>query len=196
MLHGDEHTYSVVGSLSREPFRCGVLETYRLIARTLEAALKALGARARAAEAAEPTSAEPVTGPSCFQLLSPYEINVDGRKLVGSAQLRRRRAFLQHGSIPLRVDANRLAGALGRPVPSGSFIDLREATGRSVSGAELDRALCRAFESTFGITLRRGELSDGERLLATRLRCWKHDSVSWTLEARSGRRERRWGPLA
>lgn len=43
--------------------------------------------------------------PSCYQLAQPGEISLEGRKLVGSAQVRRGRRLLQHGSIPLAVDA-------------------------------------------------------------------------------------------
>lgn len=42
--------------------------------------------------------------PSCYQLSQRGEIQLDGRKLVGSAQLRRGRRLLQHGSIPIRLD--------------------------------------------------------------------------------------------
>src|SRR3990172_2626112 len=48
--------------------------------------------------------------PAFFEVPSAYEITVGGKKLVGSAQLRRRGAILQHGSPPL-------TGGLGRLVP-------------------------------------------------------------------------------
>ncbi|NIN63906.1 MAG: hypothetical protein GTO63_04160, partial [Anaerolineae bacterium] len=33
-----------------------------------------------------------------------YELLVQGRKVLGSAQRRTRKAFLQHGSLPLTMD--------------------------------------------------------------------------------------------
>lgn len=42
--------------------------------------------------------------PSCYQLSQRGEIQLQGRKLVGSAQVRRGRRLLQHGSIPTRLD--------------------------------------------------------------------------------------------
>lgn len=48
-------------------------------------------------------SQEPKSGqgnPSCYELSQRGEIQLNGRKLVGSAQLRRGRRLLQHGSIP------------------------------------------------------------------------------------------------
>jgi lipoate-protein ligase A len=195
VLHENERTYSVVGSLRRAPFDTGVLGTYRLIARALEKALRTLGvdARASAGDPSRSDSREP--GPACFALTSDHEITVGGRKLIGSAQLRRGRAFLQHGSIPMRTDTDRLAGALGHEVAAGSFTGLRRALGREIDPRELDRALCESFESCFGISLEPGRLSSREELRAAQLRCWKHDSRSWTLNGRLGERERKWGPL-
>ena len=195
VLHENERTYSVIGSLRREPFDAGVLETYRLIARALEKALRTFGLDARASASGRSRPGSEERGPACFALTSDHEITVGGRKLVGSAQLRRGRAFLQHGSIPLQTDAERLAGALGHDVAAESFTGLRCELGREIDPCELDRALCEAFESCFGITLEPGSLSSREELRAAQLGCWKHDSLSWTLGGRLGVRERRWGPL-
>ncbi|MBS2033502.1 lipoate--protein ligase family protein [bacterium] len=41
--------------------------------------------------------------PSCYQLTQRGEIQLQGQKLVGSAQLRRGTRLLQHGSIPTAV---------------------------------------------------------------------------------------------
>ena len=43
------------------------------------------------------------TGDICFAMTSIYEIEVGGKKLVGSAQKRGQNAFLQHGSIPVHT---------------------------------------------------------------------------------------------
>jgi lipoate-protein ligase A len=42
--------------------------------------------------------------PSCFSSPSWYEIVVDGKKIIGSAQRRLSNAFLQHGSILIDYD--------------------------------------------------------------------------------------------
>jgi len=194
VLHDRERTYAVVGSLRREPFRGGVLETYRAISSALEDAMRALGTAARAMPGPG-HAARPSFGPACFALTSAHEITVAGRKLVGSAQLRRGRAFLQHGSIPLEADPGRLGAVLGSDVDGRSFTDLSRELDRVVRPQELDRALCEAFADRFGVEMRVGELSARERSRATRLRCWKHLSMDWTMRGQLGERERRWGPL-
>jgi lipoate-protein ligase A len=69
---------------------------------------------------------------SCFAQPEGGEILVNGRKLVGSAQVRRGEALLQHGSILLDKGsqsawfggATTLAEVLGRPV---TFVEVSEA---------------------------------------------------------------------
>lgn len=46
------------------------------------------------------------TSPSCYQLAQRGEICLDGQKWIGSAQLRRGQRLLQHGAIPVGVDAD------------------------------------------------------------------------------------------
>ena len=48
----------------------------------------------------------------CYLQPAAHEICVGGRKLIGSAQLRRRGALLQHGSLPLGADIMAIADAL------------------------------------------------------------------------------------
>ena len=99
VLHEHERTYAVIGSLAQPPFCASVLENYRSVARALRSAMILLGAEAEAfpGSPGAKASREAQEGPACFDLASAYEIAVDGHKLIGSAQLRRRRAFLQHG---------------------------------------------------------------------------------------------------
>lgn len=192
VLHDRERTYSVVGALRREPFAGGVLETYRSISAALEDAMRTLGAPARASSSALESKKQP-PGPSCFALTSTHEITVEGRKLIGSAQLRRGRAFLQHGSIPINTNREALAALLGDPVDGESYTDLSAALGRAVRSHDLDRAIKDAFARQFGVELQADELTADEQVRAAQIRCWKYLSVDWTLNGRVGQREQRWG---
>ena len=46
----------------------------------------------------------------CFSFPTPNEIEINGKKIVGSAQKRDKNALLQHGSIPVSMDYNLYAG--------------------------------------------------------------------------------------
>jgi len=162
VLHADERTYSVTGRLRSAPFEGRVLETYRRISTALELALSSLGVDARATAA--PARARAPQTAACFAALSAHEIAASGRKLVGSAQLRRRDAFLQHGSIPLSGDAGRTGRAVGTSADVlGRAVDLRTAAGREVRTEELDQAIVAAFERVFETRLLLDELTADER---------------------------------
>ena len=107
VLHDEELTYAVV---SNDPdlFPSGrISATYRLVSEILAGGLEALGGavalqRRRGSSVQERVSIHP-----CFATASRHELLFRGRKLVGSAQRRLRRSFLQHGSIPVRLDYRR-----------------------------------------------------------------------------------------
>jgi lipoate-protein ligase A len=99
-----------------------VAESYRWLGEALAAGLRQLHI---AAEAVNPqtarTQARTLTPDdparrACFATLSPYEVAVAGRKLIGLAQARRRGAVLLQGAVLLRWDAERLAVLLAIPV--------------------------------------------------------------------------------
>jgi len=194
VLHEHELTYAVCGPLRRPPFPGGVLDTYERISAVWLDALRSLGLDARTA-GSPPAGAPGEAGAACFGLASVHEITLGSLKLLGSAQLRRRRAFLQHGSLLLRSDPERLALAVGeRSAAQARFIDLETALGRPARREELERAVILAAERQFSIRLEPGELSARERECATRLYSWKYSSAAWTLDGAYGKRERHWGP--
>src|SRR5713101_8801594 len=115
VLHDQEVTYSVVMPLLAEG-PSTITEHYRRIGLALAAALQSLGIpvhlarpQVRAAPVRTPAS------PACFAALSRYELSAAGKKIVGSAQKRAQRALLQHGSIPLWMDRQRLFQCLRVP---------------------------------------------------------------------------------
>jgi lipoate-protein ligase A len=194
VLHEFERTYAVVGALGVPPFSGGVIATYRTIAEALRRGLMRLGVDAISVEPRRGAPRD--TSACCFERVGAWELVTHGRKLVGSAQARRRGAFLQHGSIPLRLDASRLAAVLGNAVDGSRFIDLERARGGAVDPGALDQACIDGFEQTFGVRLRHGALTEGEELRAAELRCWKYDSMAWTCGGAIGLREAHWGPVA
>ncbi|MER3459321.1 MAG: lipoate--protein ligase family protein [Chloroflexota bacterium] len=110
ILHIDELTYSVVAPASDPRVAGGVLESYNRLSEALVAGLHHLGLM--------PERAKPIyqdrgaLGAACFDGPAGYEITVGGRKLIGSAQMRRQGLVLQHGALPLEGDIARIAQAL------------------------------------------------------------------------------------
>ncbi len=104
VLHAEELTYSIIVP-EVHPFiaRGGVIDAYRSISRGILTAFNLLGITASLAPEAK-NQATLAPG-SCFDTPSAYEIQINGKKVVGSAQLRRDGIVLQHGSILFRLPA-------------------------------------------------------------------------------------------
>ena len=134
ILHTDELTYSVIAPLNEERVYGSIIESYRRLSQALLEALHIIGLPARADK--DHTLPENLKsgGPVCFEVPSNYEITFDGKKLIGSAQARRREGVLQHGSLPLTGDLARITTALVFP---------DEAARRAAGQRLLERAVTR-----------------------------------------------------
>lgn len=177
VLHAGELTYAVALLESDPRSEGGVLGGYRRLSQGLLAGLRKLGIDAVQAVDARKPDGPP--SPICFDRPSEYEITFRGRKLIGSAQWRRRGGVLQHGSLPLAGDLTRIVDlvVLGgrdsereRQRLAARVVSLREARGRAVSFEEAARALARGLADTLNLDLVPGQLGDEERAAAARLR--------------------------
>jgi lipoate-protein ligase A len=137
--HEHELTYAVAAPIALfGSLRKAYCEIHTRLAR----ALRAFAVEAVLAPAHPPIrpSAHPA---SCFASCVGGEILVRGRKLVGSAQVRRGDAFLQHGSILLD-------GSQGKLSTAGGETTLAAVLGRAVTFEEVTAAI----EATWGEPLR------------------------------------------
>jgi lipoate-protein ligase A len=182
ILHDRELTYSVALPLRLLGDDGGVLPSYHRLSLALERGLTRLGAPVvLAPEAAAQTA--PDHGPVCFDRPSAHEILLDGRKLVGSAQVRRATAILQHGSILIEPRIERLLACLRLPdAPAGRIED--GVAGLDAVGdfepAAIARALADAFAGEFAVNLVPGRLRPDERVAAEALSASKYQTVAWT----------------
>ncbi len=177
ILHTDELTYSITGPADEPRLAGSVLESYNRLAVALLQAVKSLG---MPVELKEGNSAAPSTpNPVCFEVPSAYEITVQGRKLIGSAQARRKEGVLQHGSLPLSGDLARITQALRFPDESARAeaarrlleraTTVQSVLGREVTWEQAAQAFIQAFESRLDLKLERGALSEGECRRANQL---------------------------
>ena len=112
IVHTDELTYSVISSQTEPRVKGGVLESYQRLSEALVEALRLLEIPVQADKEYElPTDSNP-KGAICFEVPSKYEITLNQKKLIGSAQARRKQVVLQHGSLPLSGDLTRIAHVL------------------------------------------------------------------------------------
>ena len=110
ILHTDELTYSVVASANEPSVEGSILESYNRLAKALLIAVQSLEIPVKVQEGKNQEKQTP--NPICFEVPSTYEITVNGKKLIGSAQARKKEVVLQHGSLPLTGDLARICQAL------------------------------------------------------------------------------------
>ena len=188
ILHTDELTYSVIGPPEDERLEGSVLESYRCLASALLQALHLLDIQAEAHDKSlldgnSPTPAER-ENPVCFEVPSNYEITVDGKKLIGSAQARRKDGVLQHGSLPLCGDLRRIVEVLVFPTQqeraeAGQRLLRRAATVESAFASQVLRApvsweraaqsFIQAFQETLNLHLEPASLTTAELARADEL---------------------------
>ena len=101
VLHHRELTYSLASS-DTETFTATLRESYQLISLALVKGLELMGLSARLAPASPPAYVRGTM--PCFAFPARDEIEIGGRKIVGSAQKRTGASFIQHGSVPLEKD--------------------------------------------------------------------------------------------
>lgn len=103
VLHHRELTYAII-----VPVRAsgGPRTLYAAVHRGIARGLRAIGVDATIVAQDQPTPA--VDAGPCFGLPAPGELEVEGRKLVGSAQVRIGHGLLQHGSILVDDDQSAL----------------------------------------------------------------------------------------
>jgi lipoate-protein ligase A len=189
ILHTDELTYSVIGPQSDPRLAGSVLESYRCLASALLKALHRLNIPAESHAA--PSTIETTTkGPVCFEVPSNYEITVSGKKLIGSAQARRKEGLLQHGALPLSGDLTRITQVLVFPDEAARqaaaarllsrAITAEQALGNPLSWEAAAEAFIASFQEILALQLIRMDLSPQELRRAEELVNEKFNHPSWT----------------
>lgn len=189
ILHTDELTYSVAAPLDNPHFSGGVLQSYQHISQGLVKALEILGLQIEIQPEIHLSSAEREQ-PICFELPSSYEITAAGKKLIGSAQLRRKGGVLQHGSLPLTGDIGRICQVLVFPddeLRSKAMFRLRHRAttieqflGRRIPWQDAADAVEAGFREALGIPLIQQGPSQEEVRKADELSAERYESQEWT----------------
>lgn len=137
----EQLTYTVAvgrGSVPESP-----LETFRLLCSGVVEGLRFMGIEAKF---------KPVN-----------DVLVRGRKISGSAQVRRRGAVVQHGTLLVRADHQRMLEVLrGGKRSREGMTSVAEELAEVPPVDEIRRAMVEGFSAALGITLVPGQLSRGE----------------------------------
>lgn len=186
VYHHDEITYSLTASGAERIFPDDLILTYDLISRGLARGLSMLGISAEPAPVdIAPLKKKMELSSTCFWAPSARELLVGGKKICGSAQVRTRGGFLQHGSMLMTFDARQTAaltlcacseevcGKLGESVTA-----VNELVFPAVNGEDLSRALEQGLSKQLGVEFSPGWLTPSEERLAGQL-LQKYTSDAW-----------------
>lgn len=180
VLHHREVTYAVASS-DTETFT-GTLEgSYRIISEALVRGLELMGLKARLAKTTSASYAR--SHLPCFAYPARNEVEINGKKIIGSAQKRTGGSFIQHGSIPLVREIDLLA-AISRGLDESRLeriTSLSDELGRRISWEEAARYFLDGFQDYVGFRPEILQLKPEDIAIISRIETRKYADPQWTL---------------
>jgi len=188
ILHTDELTYSVAVKAGNPIVTGDIIQSYRNLSRALLSGLNRLGAAPQADKRAD--GRHGARNPVCFEVPSHYEITISDKKLIGSAQVRKFGAVLQHGSLPLGGDITRICDALAFDTDEQREIirkrvqrratTLETALKHPVTWEAAVEAMIEGFQDIFALTFEHSDaLTPEEQARATELCAEQYATDAW-----------------
>lgn len=192
VLHEHELTYSVIVSEDHPAMPTTVTEAYRVISEGILKGFHRLGMEAYFAVPRTEAEKESLKNPRssvCFDAPSWYELVVEGRKVAGSAQTRQRGVILQHGSILLDLDEDKLFSLFKyanervkermQKAFSSKAVAINDISKRRIEINEAKDAFKHGFEEGLNIELVPYALTDEQKQYVDQLAKERYESDEW-----------------
>ncbi|MFQ5900177.1 MAG: biotin/lipoate A/B protein ligase family protein [Thermodesulfobacteriota bacterium] len=179
--HNRDLTYALVLRGERGPKKVSVTESYKMVNICLVNALQSIGIKAGLRFRKEVVLKEKSS--FCFRTPANNDIIISGKKVVGSAQRRLERAFMQHGSIILFPPPDDLIKVF-KGLSAGSddsFTWLNRHTTKAIDIVELHKTILKGFEKGMKIRFFKDGLMEHEVKLKERLLKEKYLKDEWNL---------------
>ena len=171
ILHDDELTYSIVLREEKDILPDSIIKSYKVISRGMVKGLKKLNLPVELKPFDKNKKKEKGFSAACFDAPSWYEVLADGKKLIGSAQTRRKGIILQHNYIPFTIKADKIYSLLKMKGNNQEKLRKRmidkfqkKATALNTESEEvinineLKKVLKKGWEEEFQVSLKWGEL--------------------------------------
>ncbi|MBN1861186.1 MAG: lipoate--protein ligase family protein [Candidatus Thermoplasmatota archaeon] len=169
VFHEKELTYSIVIPEAHPEIPKNIMKSYGRICRALMRGLQHLGIESEYA---------PIN-----------DIVARGQKISGNAQTRKLQTVLQHGTILLDVDVNKMFSLLKVPnekIKDKLIADVKQRVtsvkhllGREVGFQQVSQVMIKGFEEEFQVKLSEGKLTENERALTKKYEEECFSSVAW-----------------
>lgn len=192
VLHEDDLTYALIASEHNPLFPSDILGTYKVISRCIARGLSELGIEAEMEDSGRSYRDDSLKT-ACFSAPSRYELLAGKKKICGSAQLRSKGIFLQHGSILLDFDPAKTCtlllpeeGNRSRQTEKlrSSVTSIYEQVGAPVPVEDICHIMKKSFEKVLNIDLVEGRLTAREESLKLRLMNDKYMNDRWNMEGK------------
>ncbi|WP_080845176.1 lipoate--protein ligase family protein [Cytobacillus gottheilii] len=195
VLHEHELTYSVIVSEEHPDMPKTVTEAYRVISEGILKGFHNLGMDAYFAVPKTEADRESLKNPRsavCFDAPSWYELVVEGRKVAGSAQTRQKGVILQHGSILLDLDEDKLFSLFKYPNErvkermqkafKNKAVAINEIAKENVTIEMAKKAFKEGFEQGLDIKLEPYELTEEELAYVHKIAKDRYESDEWNFK--------------
>ncbi|MBN8190917.1 lipoate--protein ligase family protein [Bacillus sp. NTK074B] len=195
VLHEHELTYSVIVSEEHPEMPKTVTEAYRVISEGILKGFQGLGLEAYFAVPKTAEEREGLKNPRssvCFDAPSWYELVVEGRKVAGSAQTRQKGVILQHGSILLDLDEDKLFSLFNYPSDrvkermqrafKNKAVAMNEISSETITMDMAKEAFKKGFEEGLNIELEPYELSEEETQYVVDIAKSRYESDEWNFK--------------
>lgn len=151
IVHDNELTYSLVASLEDIEAAKTVKDSYRIICSCLIDAYKKCGLDAMFSYQSPERNYDRLKANLCFSSREDYDILVNGKKLGGNAQKRKKELLLQHGSIPFSISQISFDKYVNESnnTPSDCSGSLNELMDRKIDFAMLSNFIVESFGEKF-----------------------------------------------
>ena len=192
VLHEHELTYSVIVPESHPEMPKTVMEAYRIISEGILKGFHQLGLDAHFAVPQTKEDREALKSPHtavCFDAPSWYELVVEGRKVAGSAQTRQKGVILQHGSILIDVDEDKLFSLFKFPNDrvkermqrsfKNKAVAINEISPKKVTLEEVKQAFEVGFAEGLNITLEPYQLTADEMSVVMDIAKTRYENDEW-----------------
>lgn len=195
VLHEHELTYSVIVSEEHPDMPKTVTEAYRVISEGILKGFHNLGMEAYFAVPNTEEDRASLKNPRsavCFDAPSWYELVVEGRKVAGSAQTRQKGVILQHGSILLDLDEDKLFSLFNYPNErvkermqkafKSKAVAINEISKEKVTIEMAKEAFKKGFEDGLDIELEPYELTEEELAYVHKIAKERYESDEWNFK--------------
>ena len=190
VLHTDEITYSIIIDEEYPGISKNVTTSYKQLIKGIKFGLEYLGLTPLLMPLPQKSEKKAKNSSVCFDSPSWYELLIEGKKVVGSAQMRRKGAILQHGSIKLKFDPGLVSSIFGTNKKQREYLK-NAATGifdldPTLKKEDCVNAILKGFEKAFEIQLVREGYNAFEKARTKELSKNKYSLNEWNFKRTEG----------